>query len=54
MDGASDEPDDGAIKVDRTNCVNMAVCSNFKAYLGETDRDQSLPSPGDEDDAADP
>ena len=25
VDGASDEPEDGTIKVDRTNCVNMAV-----------------------------
>ena len=46
------EPEDGKIKVDVTNCVNMAVCSTFKAYLGETDRDQSLSSPGAGDDAA--
>ena len=44
MEGAEDVPRGNPIKkVDLKNYVNMAVCSNFKAYLGESDGDQTLP-----------
>ena len=43
MEGAEDVPRGNPIKkVDLKNYVNMAVCSNFKAYLGESDGDQAL------------